>query len=233
MVLKATAWNMATKLVIDPNKTTAMKQVREALRAIDRQDLATYPFSVSAVSALLDKDPKTLHDARKSREEMLDQKKVIPPLWLESIPFAGTHSAATYMALDLVEYLNRLALAPTLRLWEQALPKSYPKLDLPRSFLGFQNWLAHAETTELWPFSIQPDGRPLDVIAAILCDTVGDDVRWLTIREFGDLAANTASQAFHGGEKVVFVSEIATPAADEPIIGEDQRDHRHKHDGSL
>ena len=115
---------MATKLAFDPNKMAAMGQVRKALREIPKEDLATVPFSVGAVAALLDKDPKTLHSARVTREEMLDEKKVIPPLSLESIPYAGTPAAATYMALDLVEYLDRLALAPTLRGWEQKLPKS-------------------------------------------------------------------------------------------------------------
>lgn len=187
---------MATKLAFDPNKMAAMGLVRKALREIPKEDLATVPFSVGAVAALLDKDPKTLHSARVTREEMLDEKKVIPPLSLESIPYAGTPAAATYMALDLVEYLDRLALAPTLRGWEQNLPKSYPELNLPRSFLGFQSWLAHAEVTELWPFAIQPDGRPMDVIAAILSEQVGDDVRWLTIREFSTMAADAASQVY-------------------------------------
>jgi len=214
---------MATKLAFDPNKMAAMGKVRMALRSIAKEDLATSPLSVGAVSVLLDKDPKTLHSARVTREEMRNAKKVIPPLWLESIPYAGTPTAATYMALDLVEYLDRLALAPTLREWEQKLPQSYPKLNLPRSFLGFQSWLAHAEVTELWPFAIQPDGRPMDVIAAILCEQVGDDVRWLTIREFGNLAADAADRAFHVGEKTVLLSDPTTPVEEEPGNGKGTR----------
>lgn len=215
---------MATKLGIDPKKMAAMLQVREALRAIPKEELATVPFSVGAVAALVDKDPKTLHDARKTREEKLKSGKVIDPLSLESIPYVETPNATTYMGLDLVEYLDRLALAPTLREWERKLPQSYPGLQLPRSFLGFQTWLARAEVTELWPFSIQSDGRPMDLIAAILSDTVGNDVRWLTIREFGNLAADTASQAFHDEEKVVLTSESTTPDAPEPDGRRDGRD---------
>ena len=187
------AKNMAAKSALDPDKVAAMGQVRKVLRSIAKEDLATFPLQVGAVSVLLDKDPKTLHAARVTREEKLERKEVIPPIWLESIPYVGTPTAATYMALDIVEYLDRLALAPTLKGWEQNLPKSYPNLNLPRSFLGFQSWLAHAEVTELWPFAIQPDGRPMDVIAAILSEQVGDDVRWLTIRQFGDLAADAAT----------------------------------------
>jgi hypothetical protein len=226
MVQKTTAENMATKLAFDPNKMAAMSQVRKALREIPKEDLATFPFSVGAVAALLDKDPKTLHSARVTREEMLDEEKVIPPLWLESIPFAGTPTAATYMALDLVEYLDRLALAPTLRVWEQKLPDSYPKLKLPRSFLGFQSWLAHAEVTELWPFAIQPDGRPMDVIAAILSERVGDDVRWLTIRQFGDLAADAATHRHVKVEQTGIGDVTRIPERKSPAEQEEDRKKR-------
>lgn len=214
---------MATKLAFDPNKMAAMGLVRKALREIPKEDLATVPFSVGAVAALLDKDPKTLHSARVTREEMLDEEKVIPPLSLESIAYAGTPAAATYMALDLVGYLDRLALAPTLRGWEQKLPKSYPKLNLPRSFLGFQSWLAHAEVMELWPFAIQPDGRPMDVIAAILSEQVGDDVRWLTIRQFGDLAADAATHRHVKDEQTGIGDVTRVPLDKTPAEQEEYR----------
>lgn len=224
---------MATKLGLGSNKMFAMGEVRRALRAIPKEDLATVPLSVGAVVVLLDKDPKTLHTARKKRAKMLEAGAKILPLELESIPFAGTPTAATYMALDLVEYLDRKALAPTLHVWEQTLPQSYPNLQLPRSFLGFQSWLARAEVTDLWPFSIQGDGRPMDLIAAILNDTVGDDLRWLTIREFGTLAADTASQAFHDKEKGALTSLPTEPVATELAEKADERDRWKEPGGPL
>jgi len=224
---------MAEKLAFDPKKMAAMGEVRKALRDVAREDLATTLFSVGAVAALLDIDPKTLHSARVSREEMLGKGKVIPPLWLESLPYAGTRTSAKYTALDLVEYLDRQALAPTLKVSAQNLPESYPKLNVPRTFLGFQSWLSHAEVTDLWPFAIQPDGRPMDVIAAILCEQVGDDVRWLTIREFGNLAADTALRAFHAEEKAVLLSEPTMPVEEEPGNGKDTRNRWERPGGPM
>ena len=154
---------------------------------------------------------------------MLVKGKVIPPLWLESIPYAGTRTSAKYTALDLVEYFDRQALAPTLKSLAQNLPASYPKLNLPRSFLGFQSWLAHAEVTELWPFAIQPDGRPMDVIAAILCEQVGDDVRWLTIRQFGDLAADAASNRHVKVEQAGIGDVTRIPESKSPAEQEEDR----------
>lgn len=216
--------NMASKLAIDPNKVAAMAEIRKALRAIPKEDLATFPLSVGAVSVLLDKDPKTLHAARTTRDELLETKKPIHPLWLESIPYAGTANAATYMALDLVEYLDRLALAPTLKPWEQKLPASYPSLKMPRSFLGFQSWLARAGATELWPFAIQRNGRPMDLIAAILMDGVGDEARWMTIREFSELAADTASREFHEDQRAELGSAPGSQLKREGAQPTDSRD---------
>lgn len=199
---------MASKAPLDPKKVAAQREVRATLRTIPKEELATFSLSVGAVSVLLDKDPKTLHAARLTRDEWLAEGKAIHPLSLESIPYAGTPNAATYMALDVIEYLNREALAPTLNIKEQSVASNYPSLNLPRSFLCFQRWLAHADATELWPFSIQADGRPMDFIAALLEGSVGDDVRWLTIREFGDLVSHGASNAFSEAESEVLVQQV-------------------------
>ncbi len=151
---------MATKAALDPKKLAAMTEAREALRSIPKGDLPFQPLSVGAVATLLDADPKTLYAARKTREESLEKKKAIHPLWLESIPFVETPGGAAYMALDVIEYMDRLALGPTLHPSVQKLPQSYPGLKLPRTFLGFQAWMAEADATELWPFAMQPDGSP-------------------------------------------------------------------------
>jgi hypothetical protein len=185
---------------LDSKKVAAVGEIRKALRAIPKEDLATFPLSVGVVAAFLDVDPKTLHAARTTRDEKLQKGAPIHPLDLESIPYLKTSSGTTYMALDVIEYVDRRALAPTLPVWKQKLPASYPPLQLPRSFLGFQAWIANADPTELWPFAIQADGRPMDLIAALVNGAVADDVRWLTIRQFGDLAADAASRAFHNEE---------------------------------
>ncbi len=191
---------MATKSLADQErelreKSAAVAMFREELRRIKKEELASSPLSVAAVSAILDKDAKTLYNARVTRKEMLEEEKVIPPLDLASIGFVGTPNRATYMALDLVEYLNRLAFAPTLQARDQLLPQSFPSLKLPRFFLGFQSWLAQGDSNDRWLFSIRSDGRPIDLIAAILNKEVGDDVRWLTIREFGEMTADCADRA--------------------------------------
>lgn len=208
---------MASKLPMDPKKVAAQTQVRATLRAIPREELATFALSVGAVSVLLDKDPKTLYAARLTRDEWLAEGKAIHPLSLESIPYAGTPNAATYMALDVIEYLNREALAPTLSIKQQSVASNYPSLNLPRAFLCFQRWLAHADATELWPFAIQADGRPMDFIAALLDDSIGDEIRWLTIRQFSDLVAHGASHAFSQAE-----SEVILPREEARDDGQDE-----------
>ena len=60
----------------------------------------------------------------------------------------------------------------------------------------------------------------MDVIAAILSEQVGDEVRWLTIRQFGDLAADAATHRHVNGEQtgigtVTRVPDSKTPAEQE------------------
>jgi hypothetical protein len=55
----------------------------------------------------------------------------------------------------------------------------------------------------------------MDFIAALLENSIGDDIRWLTIRQFGDLVSYGASQAFSQAE-----SEVILPQEDVPDDGE-------------
>jgi len=202
---------MTDKDTPDSRKEFAAKAVRNALRAVAKEDLAIKTFKVNAVAVLLDKDVKTLFNARLTRDEMIQATKTIHPLSLESLPYIDSQPAATYAALDLVKYLDRMALSPTLKKWERGLPQSYPGLGISRSFLGFQSWLSRCTATDLWPFAIQEDGRPMDFIAAMLGEQLGEDIQWLSIREFGELAAHTASQARADSEQQELEDLIKVP----------------------
>lgn len=67
--------------------------------------------------------------------------------------------------------------------------------------MGFQSWLANATPMGTWPFSIQLDGRPMDICAAILTGRLTGVSERPTIHEFGERAAVASSKAFHDAER--------------------------------
>ena len=185
------------KHVENPQKTVAITTLMKAMREVPPELRAAKKYKVATVCVLHDVDPKTLFKARRERDKaMANDPASIHPLSLESIPYLDKPPHPVYSAQDLIDYDDRIARARTLPKIEQSNWKHYPEPTPSPPILGFQSWLVEATPTQLWPFSIQADGRPLDMIAATLTDRVTEEFEWLTIREFGVRAADTASAAF-------------------------------------
>lgn len=173
-----------------------------------------YNYSVANVCQLIPCNAKTLFNARKKRALALEKGQPLNPLELESIAFVAKQSPA-YLAINLKEYFDRQMKASGLNPSEQINPGNYQTFAL-RAVLGFQNWLDLAGPREQWPFALQKSGRPMDLIAATLSNQVTDDIRWLTIREFGETAAHAASRKFAEAEQEVIRCVVNKPATEVP-----------------
>lgn len=168
-----------------------------ALLAIKPSVKPLYFFEVGDVAALLNVDAKTLQRKRKERDAILAKKEEPDPLDISSIDYVPPRPTVKYSAQDLEDYLKRLYAATKVRGVSFARQPGTPKAI---AVLGFQTWLTSASPFEKWPFSIQPDGRPMDICAAIITGKLTGKAEDLTIREFGERVSDAASLAFHGGE---------------------------------
>ncbi len=203
------------KKIDDGSKLQARMALRKLLRSLPEEDKATYDFSVASTCALLDVSPSTLFEARKKRKLHEAEGKPITPLELASIPFVAT-SPPVYMAIDLLQYIDRLGRARLLKIEEQDDPKHYA--DMPDKYpgavgavLGFQTWLGQAGPTEVWPFAIGKNERPRDLIEAQLAKEAGTEFEWLTIREFGERCADAASREANEAEAKAIAGQIRKP----------------------
>lgn len=162
-------------------------------------------FTVAEVAAILDEDPKQIHRAREKVESgPKEDDEPISETDLESIPFVKVGLKYKYPAPGIEQYLNdRMA----------AFNKTKKKIQgmMRGSTLGFQTWLAEASPLEKWPFSIQADGRPMDMCAAIILGKTTGDAESLTIREFGTRAADAALRAFHDAEAEAVIGVVSKP----------------------
>ena len=76
---------------------------------------------------------------------------------------------------------------------------------------GFSTFMQTATAADTWPFSIQKDGRPMDLYAAILDDKLTGEAERLNLREFSTRLADAASQAYADEEAKAL--ESGTPLA--------------------
>lgn len=168
-----------------------------ALLAIKPEVKPNYFFEVGDACALLGVDAKTLQRKRKLRDGLLKKGEDPDPLDLSSIPYVPANPSVKYSAQDLEDFFKRL----------YAVTKSH-RVRLPESpgrrqavaVLGFQTWMAAASPIDTWPFSIQSDGRPMDLCAAIILGKLTGNAEPLTVRMFAERVAQVAAQAFHAGE---------------------------------
>ncbi len=196
----------------------------QTLESIPESLLEIKLYSQAEACKVLDKDAKTLKSARDKRNLYGVNVAAISPLDLASIHFVQSDGVDAYQPIELLNFIKRQRFAHRLSIIAQANPAMYAETIRPTTLLGFQTWLGTASVKDTWPFCIQPSGRPVDFVAALVLGQTTNDIRWLTIGEFGALAAHTASQAFHGEEKVVLISALHTPAADGAVTEEDRRD---------
>lgn len=127
----------------------------------------------------------------------LERLRKPDPLDIASIDYVPPRPTVKYSAQDLEDYLKRLYAATKVRGVGMARQPGKPNA---AAVLGFQSWLASASPLDKWPFSIQPDGRPMDICAAIITGNLTGTAEDLTIREFGERVADAASRSFHEAE---------------------------------
>ena len=201
--------------LMEEKRSRATMDARKILRALAPEELSSYTYTQAAAAVILGVDPGTLADAREKREEMLKNKNVIAPLQLESIHFVVTMPRASYPALELLNYLDRVAHAGLMSSDAQKYAIKYPEKIRPTVLLCFQTWLIEATPVDVWPFCIGSGGRPMDLMAALILNQTTEEVEWLTIREFGQKAADAASLAFAEMERV----SINVPIPEKPDDG--------------
>lgn len=164
-----------------------------ALRAKPEDQKPSASFSVAEASLILGESQKALHRARAARDEELNKKpaerRPIDPLSLESIACVPVSKKFKYPASEIEDYLARFAeaVAGKRRLVRSAMPP----------VLGFQSWMATASPVDTWPFSIQRNGRPMDMCAAIIAGKLTGKAEDLTLREFSERLADASAKAFH------------------------------------
>lgn len=166
-----------------------------------------FMFEVADAAALLLVDEKTLQRRRARRDALLKAGEEPDPLDIESIPYVPPNPSVKYTAQALEDYLKRVAMAANAgrrggpssvaEALERAEPASARAVDL----MGFQTWLSSALPESTWPFSIQPDGRPLDLCAAIVQGKLTGKAERFTIRDFGNRVAEASAKAFHDAER--------------------------------
>jgi hypothetical protein len=184
---------------------------REVLEAMPETLLETTSYNQAEASKVLDRDAKTLKTARGKRKDAGKKLDSISPLALASIHFHEVDGVATYPAIELLNYLKRVKFARKLSIAVQDDPSKYEESIRPTTMLAFQTWLASAPATEKWPFCIQSSGRPVDLVAALVLGLTTADVRWLTVREFSNRAADSSRLAYAQDEAIVIGSNTCVP----------------------
>lgn len=189
-----------------------------ALQAVPAETKKLLWLSARDVAAMTDFSAKKLQRARTARDAALVAGQPIDPLDPASIPFSAPSPgkpAALYPAQPVEDYLTRVLGSAKRGAAGEVDPSLAPTL-------AFQRWLTMAEPADVWPFSIQEDGSPMDMVAAVLADALTGEAEALTVREFGERAADAASKRLTRREKAEFEA-IARPAPkatrrdDEPL----------------
>lgn len=169
-----------------------------SLMAIKPAVKPLYFLAVGDVCAMLRVDAKTLQRKRAQRDALLKKGEDPDPLDLSSIPYVPPNPAVKYSAQDLEDFLKRLyAATKSHRVKLHAAPGK----PLAVAVLGFQTWMAAASPMDTWSFSIQPDGRPMDLCAAIITGKLTGIAEHLTIRQLAERAADISAKVFQDGER--------------------------------
>lgn len=214
----------AQKAEVDRDKAAA--SLLQVLEMTPENQLESRMYSQADACTLLGKDPKTLKSARDARNAKGANVKSINPLDLASIHFLTVDGVDAYQAIELLNYIKRRKFARRLSIVAQADPGMYAETIRPTTLLGFQTWLGTASVKDTWPFCIQPSGRPVDFVAALVLGQTTNDIRWLTIREFSTMAADTAAYAHVSAEQTVVGDETRIPESKSPAEQEEDRKKR-------
>ena len=114
-----------------------------------------------------------------------------------------------YFLKHAFEYLKRLM---------KAAEREETTASVDSSMTGVQRWMAIASPSDTWPFSIQPDGRPMDLMTAVSEKCLSDNAERLTLREFGSRLADAAAASYarDEGKEISDALSSLVETADEP-----------------
>lgn len=179
-------------------------QLGEAGRSIVR-------VSTTVLAAILDREPRAIEQDRKKLRDARELKLPVDPLHPCSIPFGEPTAEGReieYYLSDVIEFLQRRSASVD----RSHLPGHDPVsvIILPR---GIHRWMSEASPAETWGFSIQPDGRPMDLSQAIATSNLTENAERLTLREFGTRLADASSASFHDSEAAALWGASASPGS--------------------
>jgi len=182
-------------------------------------------LSAIEASVLLKISIGTLDRARSKRRDLEQAGEPIAPTSHASIPFArsGDEGPVQYFAQDIVDFLARLRFASRLVNVSREPASVSVKLE------GIRCWMAMGSAEETWPFAIQRDGRPVDMMDALSHGLLTGEARRLTLREFAKQMADASAAQFASSEKADLRSESEAVSRDARMAG----DSRRSMDGAL
>lgn len=191
-------------------------------------------------AAFLGVSERTMQEERSAAKEAVDKDLPVDPEEIRSIPCRGS-GTIWYSAFHLLEYLDRTTFKvgagrrmPDHLKGAGVRAKKKTAVDhlaqaLTDSARKFMGWMQSADGAATWPFSIQKDGRPMDLHTAMMEDKLTGKAERLNLREFSDRLANAADAAHSSQEDQVLRDE--TPEASEPEG--DRRDRWTKNGGPM
>jgi len=175
----------------DLRERLAMASAIDEMKQLSEEVQGTIIFTAQETSVLIRKSEKDLQRARAKRKQALKAGETITENSLASLaplPSEDMEQVTFYPASSITSYWARRIKAAKAE--SEALGVSTSTLR------GFQSWMAEGSPAETWPFSIQADGRPLDMAVAIRERMLTGKAMRLNIREFGNLLADAASSSF-------------------------------------
>lgn len=155
-------------------------------------------------AAFLGVSERTMQDERTAAKHAVDNELPVDPEEIRSIPCRGT-GTILYTAFHLLEYLDRTTfkvgagrrmpdhLKGTGAKSQKKEPADHWVQALTVNARKFMGWMQTADAVSTWPFSIQKDGRPLDLHTAMVEDKLTGKAERLNLREFSDKLACVAN----------------------------------------
>lgn len=183
-----------------PQATTAERtRIAQWVRSTSDADAEWIEMTVDEVCTIFNKGPKTLKRARDDRDAELNKGKVPVGTSFASIPYIppGPDGLSyAYLMSEIKAFrLRRIKAAQS-----EVEAEPMPVVQGIGAVHGFASFMASAMPTDTWPFSIQPDGRPMDMFLAMELGLLTGKAERLTLRGFGDRLSDAASSGFHGSE---------------------------------
>lgn len=182
-----------------PQATTAERtRIAQWVRSVSDADAEWIEMTVDEVCTILNKSPKTLQRARDARDA-LGKGEEADGTSLASIPYIppGPDGLSyAYLMSEIKAFWRRRIKAAQ----SEVEAEPIPVVQGIGTARGFQSFMASALPTDTWPFSIQADGRPMDMFLAMELGLLTGKAERLTLREFGDRLSHAASSGFHGSE---------------------------------